>query len=64
MSDSHMSEQRVGNEQPKCAHAACKCLAKPGEKFCSNYCAEIDELTEELQKRDVGRCNCGHAECM
>lgn len=59
-----MSEQNAGNEQPKCAHSAYKCLAKPGEKFRSNYCAEIVDLTPALKKHEAGRCNCGHAQCM
>jgi len=59
-----MAEQSVGNEQPKCAHSACKCDAKPGEKYCSAYCAEVVDATASNQKHEAGRCNCGHAACM
>ena len=40
----------------KCAHPACNCPAPQGEKYCSNYCHDMRQLTELA-------CNCGHPGC-
>ncbi len=40
----------------KCAHEGCQCNARPGTKYCSDYCARAGTMTEL-------HCNCQHAEC-
>jgi hypothetical protein len=39
---------------PKCAHLGCHCSARPGQKYCSEYC-------ENMMGSDI--CGCGHDEC-
>ncbi len=46
----------MSNDGKKCAHPACNCIAKPGERYCSQYCADAGS-TMEIS------CNCGHAGC-
>ncbi len=40
----------------KCAHEGCQCNVRPGDKYCSDYCARAGTMTEL-------HCNCQHAEC-
>jgi hypothetical protein len=40
--------------RPKCAHPGCHCPARPGEKYCSDFC-------ENIVGEDV--CGCGHPGC-
>ena len=58
-----MDEQHLS----KCGHAACDCLIKPGDHFCSDYCATSSpaEISGTLPgKRDTqGKCKCGHPDC-
>ena len=44
----------------KCAHPACTCTVGEGERFCSDYCAELTNV--RAASSDEG-CNCGHPEC-
>ena len=44
------------SESKKCAHPSCKCLAKDGKKYCSNYCEAAAKTTELM-------CGCGHEAC-
>lgn len=44
----------------KCAHPACTCTVASGERFCSDYCAEL--ANANATGTDNG-CNCGHPEC-
>jgi hypothetical protein len=40
----------------KCAHEGCECMARPGNKYCSDYCQRAGHMTEL-------HCNCQHPEC-
>ena len=40
----------------KCAHTACACFAKEGEKYCSQYCQDAKDVTSIA-------CDCGHPGC-
>jgi len=40
----------------KCAHPACSCTVKDGEKYCSGYCHDAGNLADLA-------CGCGHLEC-
>jgi hypothetical protein len=44
------------NTQKKCAHPSCECDAKPGSKYCSEYCQKAGAMTEL-------HCNCQHPAC-
>jgi hypothetical protein len=44
------------SQNEKCAHPACKCTARPDNKYCSQYCEDASDTTEIS-------CNCGHAGC-
>jgi hypothetical protein len=48
-----MAEQRTDR---KCAHEGCSCLARPGSKYCGDYCERAGTMTEL-------HCNCQHAGC-
>jgi len=42
----------------KCAHEQCKCEVSFDKEYCSDFCAEADDIEEvELQ------CDCKHAPC-
>jgi len=43
----------------KCAHAACKCMVKAGQRYCSDYC----DSTGKANKPMSGKCGCGHPPC-
>ncbi|TMH23008.1 MAG: hypothetical protein E6H60_09185 [Betaproteobacteria bacterium] len=43
----------------KCAHAACKCMVKAGQRYCSDYC----DSTAKANKPAVSKCGCGHPPC-
>lgn len=51
----------------KCGHAGCKCLIRPGEHFCSEYCAKAspEAISGTLpgERNPHSRCACGHAAC-
>ena len=40
----------------KCAHPACNCTVRDGEKYCSPYCHDAEDKVELS-------CNCRHAAC-
>jgi len=47
-------------EQPnKCGHASCACRVRDDQalRFCSAYCAQMEE------EGAGGHCRCGHEEC-
>jgi len=46
----------MSKETTKCAHQACKCVARPDSKYCSQYCDDAGD-TMEIS------CNCGHGGC-
>ena len=41
----------------KCAHIPCNCMAKPGEKYCSQACKEAGSEEVEIA------CQCEHEPC-
>jgi hypothetical protein len=44
--------------QDKCAYSRCKCIVGTRQKYCSDYCADADDVQEtEIQ------CDCKHAPC-
>jgi len=48
-----MAEQQADR---KCAHDGCSCMARPGSKYCSDYCERAGTMTEL-------HCNCQHPGC-
>ena len=46
----------MADDQKKCAHQGCSCMAPAGEKYCSPFCRDADGTTT-LQ------CDCGHPGC-
>ena len=36
------------NQQTKCAHLPCKCVAQPGEKYCGQACKEAGSSEVEI----------------
>lgn len=40
----------------KCSHSGCRCQAPPGERYCSEHCASLDDTFEVV-------CGCEHAPC-
>jgi hypothetical protein len=43
-------------ENDKCAHPACNCMAAADSDYCSTYCEDAKDTTELS-------CNCGHPGC-
>ena len=46
----------MAEKQKKCAHEACSCIPKQGEKYCSQYCKDSKDFTALA-------CDCGHPGC-
>jgi len=46
----------MDDDQEKCAHPSCHCLAKEDSKYCGTYCEGEGETADIV-------CNCGHAGC-
>ncbi len=45
------------NEQNKCAHLPCRCLAQPDSKYCGQACKEAGSEEVEIA------CQCDHGAC-
>jgi hypothetical protein len=44
--------------QQKCGYSACQCTVTGGQRYCSDYCSEANDVQEtEIQ------CDCKHAPC-
>lgn len=48
----------VENDEKKCAHGICNCLAAADGDYCSPYCEGASD-TEVVQL-----CDCGHPTCI
>lgn len=46
----------MADHNNKCAHPACRCMARESSKYCSQYCEDAKDTTELA-------CNCGHPGC-
>jgi hypothetical protein len=44
-------------EENKCAHIPCRCIARPGEKYCGQVCKEAGAGEVEIA------CQCDHKAC-
>lgn len=57
------------NEESKqqCKHERCTCEVDAGHPYCSDYCRNAAEFTEEPSlDEDIaqhGQCGCGHPQC-
>ena len=56
----------------KCAYGPCRCMARPDDKFCSDYCEKIGFIKVEVEPSSLAeppgdpskvKCGCGHANC-
>lgn len=48
-----------------CAHGVCNCVALEGSDFCSPYCAQVGETTNNtLDENQKIICDCGHPTCV
>jgi len=45
------------NDEKKCAHLPCRCMVKPGEKYCGQVCKDAGSEDVEIA------CQCGHKPC-
>lgn len=43
-----------------CANPACACEARPDDRYCGGYCANVTEHERE----DDAACACGHDACV
>ncbi|HKU69381.1 MAG TPA: hypothetical protein VJQ51_00955 [Burkholderiales bacterium] len=59
--------QAASRHENKCGHAACRCTVKPGEHFCSEYCAKASpaQISGTLpgERHSGDKCGCGHPAC-
>ena len=46
----------MADDQKKCAHSTCNCMAATGSSYCCQFCEDSKDLTT-LQ------CDCGHGGC-
>ncbi len=64
----------MADNQQRCAHPGCQCMAQPGTRYCSTYCAEHDQPQRQPQQQAQGgsrqqsasgshACGCGHPAC-
>ena len=49
----------------QCAHEGCFCKARLNDKYCSDYCRQMEEGDQTEAKVTVEEmaCECGHREC-
>jgi hypothetical protein len=48
-----------------CAHGICNCVATEGEEYCSPYCAQVGETTNNTPDENQKIiCDCGHPTCV
>jgi hypothetical protein len=50
----------MADKPRRCAHSACKCSVRPGQKYCSKHCEEHAKKNDPEGKV---LCGCGHPEC-
>jgi hypothetical protein len=58
----------MAEHENKCGHATCKCTVKPGDHFCSDYCAkassaQISGTLPAAERKEHEKCRCGHPAC-
>lgn len=59
----------LGNEHlNKCGHEGCVCMVKPGQSYCSDFCARASgaKTGSELPGKHLHHghgCECGHDAC-
>lgn len=47
-----------------CEHEPCRCEVEGGQPYCSEYCRNAAEFTDEPEDpEDRVGCGCGHAAC-
>ncbi len=46
----------MASEPKKCAHEACSCIAREGQKYCSTFCEDSKGVT-------TLKCDCDHPKC-
>jgi hypothetical protein len=44
-------------DQTKCAHLPCRCVTRPGDKYCGQACKEAGAGEVEIA------CQCDHGSC-
>ncbi len=44
----------------KCQHPTCSCDVSMGQKFCSDACRDLADMSSAAKMR----CGCGHAACV
>jgi hypothetical protein len=49
----------------QCQHEQCTCDVEAGHPYCSEYCRNAAEFTDEVARDESerGGCGCGHAGC-
>ena len=48
----------MADEEKKCAHGVCDCMAEKGSKYCSEYCKDA----EDAGVLEI-KCGCEHPGC-
>ena len=54
-------------EERLCAHGVCNCAAEEGSDYCSPYCRQAGDRTNNVVERDENQiilCDCGHPACI
>jgi len=55
----------IDHIKEKCRHEQCTCEVEAGHPYCSEYCRNATEFTDEVPRDEAvrGGCGCGHKEC-
>lgn len=56
----------IDHVKEQCKHDRCTCEVEAGHPYCSEYCRNADEFSEDIagdEEERIGACGCGHAEC-
>ena len=51
--------------EPVCAHGVCNCPPSDGSDFCSPYCEQVGQTTNDtVDEAHRIICDCGHPTCV
>lgn len=62
-----MAQTGTDEHLTKCGHVDCRCMIKPSQHFCSDYCARSSPAsisgTLPGERHAGDKCRCGHPGC-
>ncbi|MGH8147791.1 MAG: hypothetical protein ACREPY_15855 [Rhodanobacteraceae bacterium] len=54
---------QIDHLKQQCQHEGCGCEVEAGHPYCSEYCRDASEYSDNADEAPHGGCGCGHSEC-